>query len=676
MTRLIVLFIFLMSSFAFADTRNVLLINSYSWKLPWQNQLEDGFFSEFKPYSISNNINLYIENIVELRTLMNDEEMYRYFKNKYKSMQIDLVIQDDAASVPFVTKYKNDLFQEAQFFSYINANIIQSVKDILPDGYMTPLGTEHVETIRIMLKQMPDLEKIYMISSSLDTSRILSNSVLEKVKKLDDAPEIILVDDIAYVELLKLVSKIKDKSAIYYFPFLKDNTGKRFIPINVLETLSKISNVPIYSSWETFIGKGIVGGKLLHARKVGEILAKNTIKILNGAPADTIKAKEADLTAYMFDMSQIKKWKISEKTIPENSVLINNKPSAWDQYKHYILTTVTILILQGLLIFALIIARKKSLISEEKFQESNRKLEKLLDISTDKVRTLSRAIEQSSSLVLITDTDGYIEYVNSTFEDVMGYKLEEIKGEKPKIFKSDSHDDEYYKRLWMTLKNGDDWKGEFINIKKSGDKICVLNTITPVNDEEGSPSHFVAVQTDITSRKEAEEMIQYLAYHDPLTDLPSLRLARNEIKSAIANCNRHNTKFALMYIDLDDFKKVNDSLGHDAGDELLKQAAQRIRNMMRDTDTAARIGGDEFLIIQTDVKDDNSISVFATKIIEYVSQPYDVFGNEAQIGLSMGVAVYPTTALSQDELLKFSDNAMYESKQRGKNQYTIYNNQK
>jgi len=673
MSRLLVLLLFIaINCTAFANAENVLLINSYSWKTPWQQQFDDGFFGGFRLYGMSHKINLHVENMIELRRIMDDDEIFNYLKNKYKSEIIDLVLQNDAASVPFVAKHKDELFTKAQFFSYINANIINSIIDIIPGGYMTPSGTEQVETVKIMQNQIMNLKKIYLISGMLKTSLVMRDTILEKIKKIDNIPEIVLIDDISYEDMMKLVPTFKADTAIYYLPFLQDNTGKRYIPLTVLDELSKVAKVPIYSSWDTFIGHGIVGGKLLSGQKVGKVFAEKSISILEGTPAQTIKQNATNLTAFMFDQELMKKWNIDKKSIPDNSILINNDQTVWDEYKYYIIASLTAIFFQGLLIFALVIARRKSIVAEEKYQATNKMLEKLLDISADKVRTLSRAVEQSSSLVLITDVNGNIEYVNSTFEGVMGYKLEEIKGRTPAIFSSGKHDKEYYEQLWRTLSKGEDWKGEFINLTKSGDEICVLSSVSPVVDDEGTLIHYVSVQADITSRKETEKLIHYLAYHDALTDLPSLRLARNEIDKAIAFCNRHNAKLAVMYLDLDDFKSVNDSFGHDAGDELLKQVSKRIRSTLRDTDIVARIGGDEFLVIQTEVKDEASIRIFATKIIKCVKETYDIFGNTLSIGLSIGIAVYPTTALSQDDLLKFSDNAMYASKQRGKNQYTIF----
>lgn len=284
-------------------------------------------------------------------------------------------------------------------------------------------------------------------------------------------------------------------------------------------------------------------------------------------------------------------------------------------------------------------------------------------------RIVSLAVDQSASSIIITDTKGSIDYVNPSFSKKTGYSEDELIGRNPRILSSGNKSSDEYASLWKTLTEGNTWRGEFHNRKKNGQLYWEIASITPVKQRNGEISHYVAVKEDITALKQAEQRILHLANHDALTGLPTRRLSMERLMSALSVAKRNKSKVAMMFIDLDGFKTVNDTFGHDAGDQLLKETAVRLCSCVREVDTVARVGGDEFWVILTDITDQKSITYIAEKIIKAVAAPYQMKSDVVVIGASVGIAVYPDHTLNPQELVKLADQAMYKIKQQGKNNY-------
>ncbi|NIO04639.1 MAG: diguanylate cyclase, partial [Proteobacteria bacterium] len=219
------------------------------------------------------------------------------------------------------------------------------------------------------------------------------------------------------------------------------------------------------------------------------------------------------------------------------------------------------------------------------------------------ISRLARAVEQSPAPVVITDSNGNIEYVNPKFVQLTGYTYEESIGQNPRILQSGKQPPELYEELWETITKGKEWRGEFINKKKNGDLYWEDASISPMKNEEGAITHFVGVKEDITERKRTEETMRQLAYHDPLTGLPNRLLFKDRLTIALAQANRNRQKLAVMVLDLDHFKDVNDTLGHSVGDQLLQAVGKRLTTgLLRKNDTVARMGGDEFLLLLSEIK--------------------------------------------------------------------------
>ena len=285
---------------------------------------------------------------------------------------------------------------------------------------------------------------------------------------------------------------------------------------------------------------------------------------------------------------------------------------------------------------------------------------------------IAAAAFESHEAMVITDPNSIILRVNKTFTDSTGYSADEAVGRKMSVLKSGLHDAAFYTAMWECIKHTGTWQGEIWDRRKNGEIYPKWLTITAVTDTAGEVTHFVGTHLDITERKAAEEEIKQLAFYDPLTQLPNRRLLLNLLQQAKAASTRSGMYGAIMFIDLDNFKTLNDTLGHDKGDLLLQQVATRLSTCVRECDTVARLGGDEFVIMLENLNktpQEAAIQVKAVgeKILVKLNQPYQLAGHEHHSTPSIGITLFSNHGRSIDELLKQADIAMYQSKASGRN---------
>ncbi|MCE1225873.1 MAG: EAL domain-containing protein [Geobacteraceae bacterium] len=304
-------------------------------------------------------------------------------------------------------------------------------------------------------------------------------------------------------------------------------------------------------------------------------------------------------------------------------------------------------------------------------------IESIRDISERKknedfLRKLTHGIEHSASAVLITDLQGTIEYVNKKFTQLTGYSPEEAIGRNPRILKSDVTPREVFDNLWKTILSGQEWRGELLNRRRTGEVYWSIASISPLHNEQGEITHFIANVEDINERKNAEATIERLAYFDPLTDLPNRRMLQDRLDLALRRSRRQATGAALLYLDLDSFKHINDSLGHPAGDKLLREMASRFTQTLRDDDVVCRLGGDEFAVVLHDIRHEQDVVSIAQKLLDTASEPLQLEGREVAVTSSVGIALYPKDGTDAKALGKHADIALYHAKAEGKNTFRFF----
>jgi len=290
----------------------------------------------------------------------------------------------------------------------------------------------------------------------------------------------------------------------------------------------------------------------------------------------------------------------------------------------------------------------------------------------ENVRKLSLAVEQSPASVMITNTVGNIEYVNPKFVEVTGYSPDEVLGKNPRFLKSGYTPSENYRELWEILADGREWRGEFHNRRKNGELYWEFASVSPIKSQTGDVTHYLAVKEDITVRKKFEEQLLRQANFDAVTQLPNRVLALDRLSQALARAHRQHSMVGLLFIDLDRFKDVNDTLGHAAGDTLLQEVGRRLASCVREGDTVARLGGDEFTVILPDLSAPKNAEMVAEKMLEILGQPFTVKNQELFTTASIGITIYPLDADDAHALMRNADAAMYRAKEMGRNRTQFF----
>ncbi len=288
------------------------------------------------------------------------------------------------------------------------------------------------------------------------------------------------------------------------------------------------------------------------------------------------------------------------------------------------------------------------------------------------LRLASTVFDIVDDAVAITDQNNRIISINPSFTKITGYSLEEVRDRDPKVLSSSRHLPEFYDEMWNTLTTTGAWNGEIWNRRKNGEIFIEWLSIKRVYDENGNLTHHVAVFSDITERKASAERLEYLAHHDILTNLPNRILFSDRLQQAIANAKRENRHIAVLYLDLDKFKPINDMFGHDCGDQLLKEVSLRLLECVREADTVSRVGGDEFLVLLPAIGEANVALLVAEKIRHALGREFHLSDHRLLISASIGIAIYPEHGSSEAMLLKNADTAMYETKSNGGNGVKLY----
>ncbi len=285
---------------------------------------------------------------------------------------------------------------------------------------------------------------------------------------------------------------------------------------------------------------------------------------------------------------------------------------------------------------------------------------------------LSSALMQTADAVMITDRHGVIEYVNPAFESMTGYSSAEVLGQRPSLIRSGRQGQNFYERMWTTILDGQVFSDIFINRRKDGSLFYESKTITPLQEADGHITHFISTGKDITEQIQAQERLQHMAHHDTLTGLSNRVLFLERATQSLARARWHRRLVAMLFMDLDRFKHINDGLGHEVGDKLLMQVSARLRDAVRDGDTVARFGGDEFVVLLDDIASEHDVAQLAQKFLEVLAPPFVIEGHELHISASIGVSLFPNDGEDSRTLLKHADVAMYRAKQSGKNAYRFY----
>ncbi|HYD33598.1 MAG TPA: EAL domain-containing protein, partial [Methylophilaceae bacterium] len=290
----------------------------------------------------------------------------------------------------------------------------------------------------------------------------------------------------------------------------------------------------------------------------------------------------------------------------------------------------------------------------------------------ESMQLASLVYQNSSEGMTVTDVDGAILNINPAFSEITGYTLEDVRGKNHEFLNSGRQDETFYKAMWQAIQATGRWQGEVWNKRKNGEIYVEWLSINTIYNEDGTPHRRVSLFSDITKKKETEELVWKQANFDALTGLPNRRMFLDRLELEIKKSHRAGHRMALLMLDLDHFKEINDTLGHDIGDHLLQEAAKRLVGCVRETDTVARLGGDEFTVILGGLHDGSNVERVYQSILQRLAEPFQLGNEVAYVSVSIGITLYPEDAISMDELLKNADQAMYAAKSLGRNRYSYF----
>ena len=290
----------------------------------------------------------------------------------------------------------------------------------------------------------------------------------------------------------------------------------------------------------------------------------------------------------------------------------------------------------------------------------------------ERLRQAAAVFDCTREGVLVTDARGLIVHVNRAFMAITGYQREDVMGQQPSLFKSGRHSSNFYQEMFQSLARTGEWSGEIWNRRKSGEIYPQWQTIRGIFDDQGRVSHYVAVFSDISAIKDSEHELAHLAHHDPLTGLPNRLLFTDRAEQALASAQLHKRGCALLLLDLDHFKIINDSFGHNVGDQLLKRVGERLTALLGPGVTLARLGGDEFAVLAESCPQVAQAGGLAQRVLETMKQPFIFDGHQLFISASIGISLFPNDALSAEQLLRNADSALFKAKSAGREGYALY----
>ncbi|MCW8918815.1 MAG: diguanylate cyclase [Gammaproteobacteria bacterium] len=325
----------------------------------------------------------------------------------------------------------------------------------------------------------------------------------------------------------------------------------------------------------------------------------------------------------------------------------------------------------GLLSFGDILFGMEHLYVQE-LRQALQERDRALAVSRRNLCLAERIIDSSLEGIMVTDAAGIIASVNPAFTRLTGYSEAEVVGKNPSLLSSGRHDQPFYQAMWQRISEQGNWQGEVWNRRKNGEIFPELLTITAIHDDAGAISHYASLFSDISRLKEDEEQIRSLAYYDPLTNLPNRRLFKDRLSMALAHAHRSGGRLAVLFIDLDRFKQINDTLGHGVGDLLLQEIATRLHNAVREDDTVARMGGDEFIVLLSEVTEVASVTACARRIITAMAQPIAAGAEELLVSCSIGISLYPDDGTDCETVVRHADEAMYRAKEEGRNNFQFF----
>ena len=680
-----------------AAPKNVLLLQSYNKGHNWTDGQNTGIIDELKASKLD--VNIYVEYMDWKRypTEQNLQQLSQMYKNKYTDKKIDLIITTDDAALTFALSHRKEFFSDAPI---VFSGVLKSSADILLKDKKAVTGVYEAmdpeNTVKEALKLFPQTKDFYVINDKSESGIMTGKIMMEAIEKEAKGVNAIALSDYSFSDLMDKASQLNKSSLVLFASYNSDISGPTFSTEEYTEMLTARSAAPVFTIDEAILGYGVIGGSVLSAQLQGNKSGEIAVRVLNGVDVNNIPIVNEKTVYSGYDYKVLNKFGVAISSLPKDSKIINRPFSFYENYKNLVYSVAIAFFVLILLISILvrsIVVRKKI---EKKLRNNNEELSALyeeiystdeslqenlkelmikqeeLRISEEKYRMVAEA---TKDIIWELDAETKKMTFSNRIELILGYSSNEIttldKWSKL-VEKCDLN------VLIESVKNAEvdklDTRSCEYRIKTKYGKVkWIYSNSKCIYNDAGKLVKLVGAFTDITEIREQQSKINNLAYYDLVTGLPNRVLFNETAKNKIKKYEILREGFALFFIDLDNFKLVNDSFGHYVGDKLLNEVGKRLKELEYGDGRAFRLGGDEFIFLLNLTEQNKAIEEYSKRILKSLSRPYFITTNMFHVTASIGIALFPEDGITYDELLKNVDTAMYKSKDVGRGTYTFFN---
>ncbi|MFP4017203.1 MAG: EAL domain-containing protein [Halanaerobiales bacterium] len=646
-----------------ADHFRILVFHSYQESLLWDKHINEGVEEVFADSGLD--YDMYYEYMDSKREKTGRYflELASFYRFKYRDEDFDVVIASDNNALTFLKQYGQELFPSASIiFTGVNGfeeHMIASHPDIT--GVAEDLSFR--ETIDIALQNHPEKENIIIYGDNTTTYRVNKQQLLNIIPEYENRINFDFRDDLRISEIVEDLETEGNDSMVFLISTITDDQGRTIPFYRIAEMLSEANpSIPVYGLWDFFVGHGAVGGKVVSGKVMGSLAAEMAVDYLNGIPVEDLEVIRDSPNVYMFDYNKLNQFGIQEDTLPEGSVIVNRPDQSWDIDRDYVITVLIVLVILIFLILYLIKSRNRIKKAQQEL-ESEREF-------TDRI------VNTAEAAIVVLDLEGRVKLFNRFSEELSLYSREEVIGKDAyQLFFTESAKLYYREKLKNKLENDiSQWRTETTVIDKRGEKHLVSWHNSVIRNTDHEINGILSIGIDLTEQNRIEENLQYKLYHDELTSLPNMKYLREKLTITLEEALERDRSLAIMMLDLDKFRLINDIYGHQFGDQLLIRVSERINSILDPRVTLARIGGDDYIILISDINEVPEVISIAEEILDEIKKPYLIEEEEIMIQCSIGIAVYPGDGSSEDILIKAADSALYRAKEIGKGSYQLYNN--
>jgi len=685
---------------------DIIILNSYAKDMQWTNDQIRGIMKVFIDSSIQAVFHVEYLDGKHSPDPQNPQLLRQLFTLRYMEKTTDLLITTDEVALEFALKYRAEIFSNAPI---VFAGVSPAVANQLIAGRSNVTGIYEIPdaegTLRLMETFNPSLQTIYFVYENTDRGLEAKEPLEEAVKKINPRLNVVHLNNLPYTTIAEQLRNAPDNSAVLIAAYSHDADNFSMEASHFIELFSAKSRVPVYILYDIQMVSGPIGGSLLSPHLHGQNAAQLGLRILNGEPASSIPPVNALDNIPIIDYDQLLRYHLSTDDIPPGCTVLN-KPappappsSMYTQYKNMVWTAVVLFLLPILYIAILINTIKKRKRAEINLKKNNEELAALyqqvvasqndLHNQYKKLTGLQEALRKSKErykLALTGANDGIWDWDIKNQEVYFSDRCCIILGLRKNSWKSTDQELENHLRSIVSPK---DQTRSIIVLKRhlagktayyaceqklhtADEEKWIMTRGKALTDDEGQPVRMAGSISDITERKKIETQVHYLAYHDSLTKLANRASLHEKLDLIMEHCAETDCEGAVLFIDIDNFKFINDTYSHSYGDRLLINLSREFEKIVKGQGLVARMGGDEFVMLLENIKSQEEADLYAQKVVNLFAKPLKVKDKSFQVTVSIGITLYPANGRNAGELLTNADLAMYRAKRQGKNRYLFF----